>query len=701
MSMPTNQKQPSIVSPPLSQSSGKSRLRMLFGMALILVATCAAYFPAIHGQFLWDDDQHVTKPELRSMQGLHRIWFEAGATEQYYPLLHSAFWLEYQLWGDRPLGYHLVNLLLHCAAAGLVFLILRKLQIPGAWLATAIFALHPVQVESVAWITEQKNTLSAVFYLGAMLTYLQFDQTRNRSTYALALGLFLLALLSKTTTVTLPAALLVILWWQRGSLSWQREVQPLAPFFLLSATAGLFTAWIELKVVGATGGPFELSLLERTLLASRAVWFYLGKLVWPNDLIFMYPRWSVSTAVGWQWMFLLATLAAFVTLWLLRRRRRGPLAAWLFFVGTLFPLLGFFNAYLFIYTYVADHFQYLASLGIFVLASSVFALAIARLSQPAQWIGNGLCLLLLITLATLTWQQAEMYSDIVTLYRTTLDRNPTCWVVHYNLGIVLAKTGRPQEAIEHYQQALQIRPDYVEAHNNLGKELYQSGRTQEAIAEYQESLRLNPNYYQALNNLGVAFSESGRPQDAIPCFEKALRLAPDYADAHNNLGNALVAVGQPEEAIKHYQRAMQLNPDLPETHFNLGTALHRVGRLQEAIEQYQLALQLKPNDADAHNNLGLAFASAGRTQEAIEQFQATLLLEPNNAQTCVDLMKAYAQLQRPTEAIATAEKALQLARSLGQTALAEQIEAWLKNYRSQQATSPDESGQPSTLKPSP
>ena len=507
----------------------------------------------------------------------------------------------------------------------------------------------------------------------------------------------MLALLSKTTTVTLPAALLVILWWQRGSLSWRRDVQPLAPFFLLSVTAGLFTAWMEMSVVGATGGPFDLSLVERTLLASRAVWFYLGKLVWPNDLIFMYPRWTVSTAVWWQWMFLLATLAAFVALWLLRRRWRGPLAAWLFFVGTLFPLLGFFNAYLFIYTYVADHFQYLASLGMIVLASSAIALAIARLSQPARWIGNGLCLLLLITLATLTWQQAEMYSDIVTLYRTTLDRNPTCWVVHYNLGIVVAKLDDRKKRSSTISKRCKSDPTTSRPTTTWARNSINQDETQEAIAEYQESLRLNPNYYQALNNLGVAFSESGRPQDAIPCFEKALRLAPDYADAHNNLGNALVAVDQPEEAIKHYQRAMQLNPDLPETHFNLGTALHRVGRLQEAIEQYQLALQLKPNDADAHNNLGLAFAAAGRTQDAIEQFQATLLLEPNNAQTCVNLMKAYAQLQRPAEAIATAEKALQLARSSGQTAMAEEIEAWLKNYRSQQANPQDAASQQGLL----
>ena len=349
----------------------------LFAAALVL-AVLFVYQPAWHGGFIWDDDAHVTRPELRSWHGLYRIWFDLGATQQYYPLLHSAFWLEHKLWGDATLGYHLVNILLHATAAVLVALILRRLAIPGAYLAAAIFALHPVQVESVAWITELKNTLSAVFYLGAMLVYLRFDQTRKTPLYWWALGLFVLGLLSKTVTATLPAALLVIFWWRQGRLSWRRDVVPLLPFFGLGAAAGVLTAWVERKLIGAEGAAFELTIIERCLIAGRAIWFYLGKLVWPAELIFIYPRWHVSQAIWWQYLFPAAALLLLAVLWGLRRRWRGPLAGLLFFVGTLLPVLGFCNVYPFIYSFVADHFQYLASLGMITLASAGVALLLER-----------------------------------------------------------------------------------------------------------------------------------------------------------------------------------------------------------------------------------------------------------------------------------------------------------------------------------
>ncbi len=334
---------------------------------------------------VWNDSDYVTRPELRSLHGLGRIWFDLGATEQYYPLLHSLFWIQSQLWGKRPLGHHLVNVLLHLTAVGLLYLILRKLKIPGALLAAGIFALHPVMVESVAWITEQKNTLSTVFYLGALLVYLDFDQTRRSSDYAISLVLFILAMASKTVTATLPAALLVIFWWQRGRLSWRRDVRPLAPWFALGISAGLFTAWVEFTYIGAEGAEFSLSGVQRLLIASRVPWFYAAKLLWPANLIFMYPRWDIDATAWWQWMFPLATVALLSALWHLRRRWRGPLAACLLFVGTLFPVLGFLNVYWFVFAFAADHLQYLASISLIVPAAAGVALAIGRLQ--ARWAG--------------------------------------------------------------------------------------------------------------------------------------------------------------------------------------------------------------------------------------------------------------------------------------------------------------------------
>jgi tetratricopeptide (TPR) repeat protein len=670
-------------------------------MALLVIVTGAAYLPAMQGGFIWDDDAHVTKPALRSWEGLYRIWFDLGATQQYYPLLHSAFWIEHRLWGDQTLGYHLANILLHLGASALVYLILRKVQVPGALLAAAIFALHPVQVESVAWITEQKNTLSAVFYLGAMLAYLRFDQARRRSLYALALALFVLGLLSKTVTATLPAALLVIFWWQRGRLSWQRDGLPLAPFFVLGGAAGLFTAWAERKLIGAEGPAFDLTLIERCLLAARVSWFYLGKLVWPANLIFVYPRWDVDPSIWWQWLFPVANVAILIVLWLLRRRWRGPLAGWLLFVGTLFPVLGFFNVYPFLFSFVADHFQYLASLGIIVPAGAALSLAGARLlPREARWVGTMMCLAVLGTLGTLTWRQSGIYRDAMTLYQTTIDRNPACWLAHNGLSKLLIDRGRIREAIEHSEVALRLRPSSAEAHNHLGLALAKTGRPQEAIEHYLQALRLKPLFSEAHNNLGVTLASAGRSQEAVKHFEEALRLKPDYAEPQNNLGNLLADAGRAQDAMEYYLRALRLNPDFAGAHINLAKILDRTGRTQEAIEHLQQALQINPNLAEAHNNLGAVLAKGGRFQEAIEHFQAALQINPQYIKAYTNLAVLYVQMHRSADAAAAAEKALDLARSQGQTGLAERIEDWLTTLRSQRANPDDASPRSRSAGPS-
>ena len=436
----------------------------LFAAALV-VAVFLVYKPAWQGGFILDDDSYIIRPELRSLHGLGRIWFDLRATaaEQYYPLLHSAFWLEHKLWGDAALGYHLVNIALHAIAAILVLLILLRLKVPGAYLAAAIFALHPVQVESVAWITEQKNTLSAAFYLGAMLSYLQFDRRRGKSWYVFALLLFVLALLSKTMTATLPAALLVIFWWQRGRLSWKKDVLPLLPFFLIGLAGACSPHGSNGTMCGAEGDAFTFSLVERGLIAGRAVWFYLGKLFWPADLVFIYPRWHVSQGVWWQYLFPLAAVRCCGVVEA-TPPHACPLAAALFFVGTLFPVLGFLNVALFVYSFVADHFQYLACLGVIALFSAGVALLLKRAAGWGKLIGQMGCVALVAVLAVLSWRQSRMYADAETLYRTTIDRNPDCWMAHNNLGVVLAGRGQVDEAIAHYRKALEIKPDYAEAH---------------------------------------------------------------------------------------------------------------------------------------------------------------------------------------------------------------------------------------------
>ena len=361
---------PAVASPSLATSLSTPNY-WLFVVALWIVLLIV-YQPVWNGGFLWDDAAHVTRPDLRSWEGLWSIWSAPGATQQYYPFTHTFFWLQHRLWGDTPLGYHLVNITLHAAAASMAGLILYRLSIPGAYFAAAIFALHPVQVETVAWITEIKNTLSAVFYLGAAIAWLRYKEKANAGAYAISLGLFVLALCSKTVTATLPAALLVIAWWQRGRLSWRHDVLPLVPFFIFGIAAGLSTVWVERSLVGAEGAAFDLTPIERGLIAGRALWFYAGKLLWPVNLVFIYPRWNVSQAHGWQYVYPAAALAVLAVAWAVRRRWRGPLAGLLYFAGTLFPALGFFNVYPFLFSFVADHFQYLASLGLITLAAAGF-----------------------------------------------------------------------------------------------------------------------------------------------------------------------------------------------------------------------------------------------------------------------------------------------------------------------------------------
>jgi len=649
---------------PKTAPAFSTRRRDLWLGALLIVVTLIAYSPAIKGGVLWDDDYHITKPELQSFHGLARIWFEVGATLQYYPLLHSAFWVEHKIWGDATPGYHLLNILLHALAAMLVVVILRRLAIPGAYLAGAVFALHPVQVESVAWISEQKNLLSAVFYLCAMLVYLRFDRTRRVGFYLGALGLFVLALLSKTVTATLPGALLVIFWWQRGRLSWRRDVAPVVPMFLLGAGAGLVTSWWELKINQCSGPDFQFTGIQRILIAGRTLWFLLGKLCWPVHLAFSYPRWPISPVAAWTVLFPLGALAVLAALWAVSHRTRAPLAAALFFGGTLFPVLGFFNLYTFRYSFVADHYVYLAGLGIITLvAGGVTALpALAR--SEGRTIGRVLGLVLLVMLAGLTWRQCRMYKSAETLYRETLVYSPDCWMAHNNLGVLLAKDpGRLAEGIGHFEAAVRLKPDYSEAQANLGNALARiPGRMPEAIAHLETALRIRPDFPAVLIYLGGILAEvPGRASEAVAYLDRALRIEPASSEAHFNMGLALLAVpGRSGDAIAEFEAALKFRPDYAEAHYNLGIALAGAQRLAEAKEHFEQALRFNPDLADAHINLGVVLDRENRTSEAIGHFQEALRINPDSAQALDDLGLAFGRVNRLSEAIRQFQQAVRM-----------------------------------------
>lgn len=641
---------------------------------LLLAATFLTYRPAWNGQPVWDDAAHMTKPALRSVAGLASIWTQLGATQQYYPLVHSVFWLEYHLWGDSTVGYHLLRILLHAFSALLLVKTVRRLEVPGAWLAGGLFALHPVMVESVAWITELKNTLSGVCFLASVLAYLEFDRRRQSKHYAAALLLFILGLLAKSVIATLPAVLLVVFWWMRGKLSWRRDVRPLVPFFLIGISSGLLTAWVERKYIGAEGVAFSFTLVERCLIAGRAVWFYLYKLLWPANLVFIYPRWSIDSTAVWQYLFPAAFLLVAALFWALRHRSRTPLAVQLGFAIMLFPALGFFNVYPFLYSFVADHFQYLACIAPIVAATAGLVRGADRLKHWLRWSPTPLLSgLLLSACFVLSWRQSRMYADAETLYRTTVARNDGCWMAHTHLGLLLMDTGRRDEAMAYLLKALELHPNQADAHNNLGLLLTHMGRTDEAMSHFLQTLQLQPHDADAHNNLGMLFAKMGQSDEAMAHYRRALELQPDHVDALYNIGGLLADMGRTDEAMAHYGRALQLKPDHADAHNNLGSLLAKMERPEEAIEHFRQALQSNPNQANAHNNLGFMLARMGRTTEAIAHYRTALAVNPLETDHLENLVSALLRIGQSGEAMTVLQDAITLAKSRGDEARADAI----------------------------
>lgn len=622
----------------------------LWSMLVVLVA--AAYHPAWFGGVLWDDDAHLTRPELRTWAGLARIWFELGATQQYYPLVHSTFWLGARLWGDHVLGYHLLNIALHATSAYLVIVVLDRIGARGAVLAGVLFAIHPVEVESVAWMTELKNTLSGALYLCAALVYVDFDRRRQWRLYALALGLFVLALLSKSVTATLPVALLIVFWWQRGALQVRRDVLPLVPWLAVGVASGLLTAWVEHTYIGAHGDEFGFSFVERTLIAGRAWMFYLRSIVWPADLMFIYPRWQID-ATDWRaYLFPIAAAVLVLSAWLVRARTRAPLAALLFFSVTLAPALGFVNVYPFRFSFVADHFQYLAGLGVMALLAAVLHGGAARLSASSSRFALAtLPVVGGLILMPLTWRQSRDYVDPGTLYRETLSRNPRAWLAELNLGV-------------------------LEPHDQEG-----IGR---AIRHFEAALAIYPNEAQINNNLGTSWMEFGRDDLALRFHREAVRLAPGYAEAYWNLGVDLQHAGQLEEAIASYRTALRLKRGLPPAvHYDLAVALHLLGRDSEARVEADTSFTLDPTHAASAElrrkltvaagsaipgqpspdgavspspsartwiTAGNASIAAKRWPDAEDQMRRALALEPNSGEARRGLAAVLWQAARADEA---------------------------------------------------
>ncbi len=654
--------------------------------ALIVVLVFLAYLPALRGGFIWDDDEYVTNnPLLTAPDGLRRIWFSMDSPSQYFPLTYTVFRIEHLLWGLNPTGYHSVNILLHAINALLVWRLLKRLSVPGAWLAAALFGLHPVQVESVAWITELKSVLSLFFILLTLGCWIEFVGDRSRRFWHwLALMFYALALFSKTTACTLPAALLLILWLKGRPIDWRRLAQ-VVPFLAMGLGMGLLTTWWERFRHGTQGKLFSMGLLERILVASHALWFYAGKLLWPVNLTFSYPRWAIEPAHPSAYGWLLMGIGSGAAIYFTRRFvGRSVEVAALFYVATLSPLLGFVMLYTFRYTFVADHYQYVASLGLIALAAAGITLAF----KTKPFLKLACCGALLLTLGTLTWRQCGMYTNLETLWRKTLAKNPDCWMAHNNLGLLLSNQGRNEEAMEHYRKAVQIDPNDFEALYNLGIALAAQGQFNEAIENFRKAIQIKPNDCDALNNLGIALAAQGRFDEAFENFRKAIQIDPNDCDALDNLGTALAERGQFDEAIENYHKAIQINSNRPQTFFHLGTTLGQSGRTREAVVQYREALKLNPNLAGALNNLAWILASNPDDElrngaEAVRLAERACELTHYGQPVYIGtLAAAYAEARRFGEAVETAQRALNLPATQNNKPLADALQMRLKLYES-------------------
>jgi tetratricopeptide (TPR) repeat protein len=703
----------------------------VLGLAAIVILTLLAYMPVlVDGGFIWDDDDYITRnPLLHDLDGLGRLWIP-GKTHQYYPVVFTTFWVEYQLWGLDPTGYHLVNVLLHIANALLVWRIMRLLRIPGAWLIGAVFALHPVHVESVAWITERKNILSGLFYLLAALAYFRFDPVhraasdnefdrrpaRRWGAYGLAMFLFVLALLSKSVTCSLPAALALVLVLKRHRLTIAR-LAPLVPMFIVGLIAALHTASLERTSVGAIGAEFDYGLIERLLIASRSFWFYIQKMILPWPVMFIYPRWEPDAAAVAGWIFTAGAIVLGVaTVVALMRGRRGLFVALAFFAGTIFPALGFFNVYPHRYSFVADHFNYLASIGFLALAIASIAVLLRSERRLAL-----VAVVILLPCFAITWTQSATYKSAETVWRDTIAKNDTAWIAYTNLSNILLRrindrmrSGRTDE----------IPPLLEEARALAARSVELKPDSPNGLSGLAETYRLTGDLDRALTLQREAIAHAEARLGDVPIDLYPPIMATHYFD----LGRVLQLLERYDEAIAAYERAIAIEPRHVVARLELAKLLVAAGRLREAAAQYRAVLEKQPGRFEAAANLARISEELGEFDDAARWYTRAAEAAPTRDQqlqivikyirflaTCPDgrlrdparavelaeglasgpfrddpgrlglLASVYADVGRTDDAIRTYEKAIESAERLGAPALAEQIRARLRMLRDGEA----------------
>ncbi len=637
----TRQAESTEARPPAARSPAISPREKIAAAALVLMVGIS-FVPAYQAGFVWDDTIFVEQSFIREASGLNSIWFSPSDIEQeghYWPVTYTSFWLEHKLWGFEPLGYHVVNVLLHAVNVLLVWWLLRRFAVPGAWVVAAVFAVHPLHVESVAWVIERKDVLSGLFYLTSFLAYVRFNDRGSPSRYLLALGLFAAGLLSKTVVVTLPAALLIWHWWRRGRIT-RPDLLRTAPFFAVGLTiAAADTAFYRTREALA----LDYSFVERILIAGRALWFYAGKLAWPDDLAVIYPLWEIRSGDAVGWLCVAGAVAVPVVLWLRREKwGRGPLACVAFYAATLSPALGLIDYGYMQFALVADRFQYLAGIGLLTLAVAALGRAAGRFPAAGLTAGKILVAAVLALLGWLTWRHAANFRDDATLFSHIVSLNPEARDAHLNLSEALIETDRFEESLEASRTAVEQRADSPGAHSNLGLALMALDRFEEAEAAFGRTLAIDPRDRNGLQNLGELMKKQGRYDEAVEQYRLALEIDPDFALGWAGLADAHLLAGRHEEAAEAARKSLSIDPDSPNT-AALDSLLGRAStatihsraetlrgqqRHDEALALYREALELDSEFAPAIAGMGIAFFELERYEEAIESIERVLVLAP-------------------------------------------------------------------------
>ena len=675
---------------------------------MLALVTLLVYLPVWHHRFVVYDDPDYVIDNRMVQAGLTWAGVKWAFTTQravnWHPITWLSHMLDAQLFGTGATGPHMVNALIHVANTILLFHVLQRLS--GAlWrsaLVAALFALHPLHVESVAWAAERKDVLSGLFFLLTLWAYTHYTEASrigspaSTAWYGCALSLFALGLMSKPMLVTLPFVLLLLDYWplRRWEITGLRRPFPKSmrvvwekvPFFLLSALSSIVTFVVQ-KTGGAVQSTAGFPMSERIENALVSYARYLGKTFWPIDLAVFYPHprhWPEGQVV------FAAILVAGVCLGVLWFGRRVPFAVtgWFWFFGMMIPTIGLVQVGS---QSMADRYTYLPLIGVFMIFAWGLGEAVLRwrLSRTAVGTVAGL---VVVACAVRTEAQLRYWQDSESLFGHALAVTKGNSLAHSNLGLVLFGRGQVDEAIAHFQMALEIQPDYADAHSNLGHAFLQIGRVDEAIAQFQRALEIQPERESSHYNLGTALIQKGQVDEAIAELQKALEIRPDDADAHYNLGAAYLQEGQVNEAIVQFQKTLEIRPDDAEARNNLGNTLLKIGRVDEAIRQFQAALRIQPGLAPAHHNLAVALIRKGAARDAIAQYQSFLELQPDNARALADLAWILAtwpdaSMRNGPQAIDLAQRATELSGGRDPAILRVLAAAYAENVQMAEAVS--------------